>query len=149
MACFNEIGFEDSLNVVSKDFIITIEDHCETQLTGSVGSMADQTYTIAREELVLNIPTTTDVSPDYCPELGYGIGISPPLPVENASAIIVDNSAQTLTVFSESIDSSGVYTVTVTTLTPSGKESDMRFSFQLTIVDPCLDAQLTINESIF
>jgi hypothetical protein len=42
-----------------------------------------------------------------------------------------------------------VYIVTVTTLKPSGTPTDIAFSFQLTIDDPCLSVQLNIDPAVF
>ena len=80
--------------------------------------------------------------------LSYSISVDPSPPPEDASAISIDPSAQTLTVYSENLAVAGVYTVSVITLTPTGAESDISFSFKLTVIDPCLEAQLTIDPSI-
>ena len=53
-----------------------------------------------------------------------------------------------LSVTSNDLALAATYTVTLTVLTPESIQTDIKTSFSLTLVDPCLTATLTIKESI-
>lgn len=127
------------MNTAEKPFNIEVADLCETP-SGNAPYLPDQVYKIGT-------PTQTVFSspfnylPAYCPyTLMYTISPDPSDP----NAIQFFDLSNVYELFSDSVDMIGSYTVTTTALSPSGAMTDLAFSFNVTFVDPCLDATFDI-----
>ena len=85
------------------------------------------------------------MTPDFCP-ISYQFEVSPAL---DSSVVTFREDSRTFTFSTSDTSFTGVYTITVTAVSPTGQVSGTSFSFEVTLVNPCLAATLTINESIF
>ena len=142
----------------SKDFTILVDNSCEDSLDIiPAAAPTDEIYDVARPAIVSSFDEFTVsliADPDFfwfdeCP-FTYKSSITPVLVAPDNTAIDYDSVTRTFTTFTNNIAIADVYTVTVTLVRPSGTESpSFGFSFQITIVDPCISATLTIDPTIF
>jgi hypothetical protein len=80
----------EGTSAVSKDFVLTIVDPCEAQLTGEASSIADATYTVGQEQMELFFDLMP-IEPYHCENsVSFGFSVNPSLPEEASSTISFD-----------------------------------------------------------
>ena len=140
----------------TKDFSVLVQDLCETSMD-IIPAIAppNLTYKVARPEIIsdphdeFTADLVSDPSFDWyyeCPWT-YVSSISPTLAAPDDTAIVYDPVNMSHTTYTENINISGTYSVTVTLVRPSGTLSTISFSYTITIVDPCETATITLKQS--
>ena len=128
------------------DFEVNVIDKCETAYTITTSSHPTLNYLVARPAANV-IFDAFNVEPSYC-ILSYEFELTPALLAPDDTAIQMDSDTRTITIQTVNISIAGTYTITVIALTPGGFNSGVSFDMILNIVDPCLYATLTIDNTI-
>ena len=115
------------------DFEIHVTNKCETAYTMTPSSHPAINYLVARP-VASKIFDAFTVVPSYCSSrVSYEFTISPALVSPDDTAVQMDSATRTLTTQTDNIGIAGVYTITVSALTPGGVNSGVSFDMSLNI----------------